>query len=81
MSAAVHWRGWTLSTYDGDWLCARRRVDGILTTVMVRPRRGGGFRAAVNRATWPMESRGTADAETREAALDAAAKAAGMVLA
>jgi hypothetical protein len=77
---AITWRGWTLSTYDGDWLCARRRVDGVLHTVMVRPRKLGGYRAAVYRATWPTESRAVADAETAEAALDAAAKAAGMVL-
>lgn len=78
---AVTWRGWTLSTYDGDWLCARRRVDGVLHTVMVRPRRLGGFRAAVYRATLPVESRGVADADTEAEALDAAARAAGMVLA
>lgn len=77
---SLHWRGWTLSTYDGDWLCARRRLDGILHTVMVRPRRLGGYRAAIYRATWPAESRGVADAETEHAALDAAAKAAGMAL-
>lgn len=77
---SVHWRDWHLSSRDGAWLCARRRVDGVLHTVMVRPRRLGGFRAAIFRATWPVESRGIGDAETATAALDAAARAAGMVL-
>lgn len=77
---ALNWRGWTLSTYDGDWLCARRRLDGTLHTVMVRQKLRGGYRAAAYVSTGISESRGQADADTPDAALDSAARAAGMVL-
>ena len=74
------WRGWQLEPGDGGWLLARRRIGDVLHTVMVRRRSLGGYRAAVYRATWPVESRATVDAATAEEALDAAAKAAGMAL-
>lgn len=80
MTAPLHWRGWTLSSRDGDWLVATRRIGDVLHKVMVRPKTRGGFRAVVERETWPRPSTGRADAETAEAALDAAARAAGMVL-
>lgn len=75
------WRDWHLSSRDGAWLCASRRIGDVQHAVKVRPRSGGGFRAHVARATWPVPSKATADAESATAALDAAARAAGMVLA
>ena len=74
------WRDWHLTSRDGDWLIATRRIDDVQHTVMVRPKSRGGFRASVKRETWPRPSSGVADAETAEAALDAAAREAGMRL-
>ena len=75
------WRDWHLTSRDGDWLIATRRIDDVQHTVRVRPKSRGGYRAVVERdASFIRPSVGRADAETAEAALDAAAREAGMVI-